>query len=206
MTKVFLTVNGGSKISKAITQSKADIGVESGNKVPEDFIPEFVDYPFTKDYLGFEDHIKTVKHYRPFLAVCPDIEKSNNIDMRLKQAEKLDKYCDNVVVISKVKDLQPVDIPDKFVVGIPNQPKFGSNGCHPLWKYRNCNRVHVLGGSPSTHVNYRFLNVFSLDSSSVLPAASFGDVWENGGWVEYSDISYYDRVRLSLNNIFDSWN
>jgi len=203
---VILTVNGGKKICKSIENTEALIGVESGNNLPQNFQPKFVDYPFTKEELGFEYHLKKVKEFEPKYAVAPDLENSDKIDLRLRQTEQLNQYADNVIFITKIGQLHPRDVPNKFVVGFPNQPKFGSNGCWPSFAYRECDRIHILGGSPLTYPQVRFLNVVSVDSASLVKAAAFGNYYEGNSWLEDGDLSYYERIEISLNNIYEYWN
>lgn len=202
----FVTVNSGKKMAKTIHESKAKIGVESLNTVPEGYLPKFVDYPFTKEQASFEDHFETVRKYSPKMAVTPDIEHEENINKRLRQAEKLKEFADYVIVITKVEKLNPSSISEDYVVGVPNQEDFGSNRVHDIEDFERSGKVHILGGSPSTYSKFSNCQVFSCDSASILKGASFGDTWTAEKWVNKPELSYYERVAKSIENIWCFWN
>lgn len=204
MVDVISTVIGGQKTAEAIAESKALLGFESGNAEPNR-LPDFVDYPFTKEDVGFRQHLYMVQKYEPRYAVAPDIEKGLQLSEAIRMADELSKFAEEVIVVPK--SVQPQDVPDRFIVGLPNQPKFGSNGGNTVWSYNRAERVHILGGSPASQLEKaRYLdNVVSVDSASPLKAAKFGDIWDDG-WQERPDLTFYQRITLSMNNLHARWN
>lgn len=202
---VIITANGSTDLSRAAFRGGALVGYESGNTRPPEEIPvEFVDWPFTKDDVSFEEHLEVVKRERPRYAVAPDIEDSDNLDEILAQADALAEYAQIVIVVPK--DVKPDMVPSRFRVGIPAQERFGDVPW-PMWEYRGCGDVHILGGSPKRQKELAgyLESVDSVDSTSPQKGAKFGDVWKGDHWEEL-DTNYYDRIEQSMNNCLRMWN
>lgn len=204
-TDVIITANGSTDLSRAAFRGGALVGYESGNTRPPEEIPvEFVDWPFTKDDVSFEEHLEVVKRERPRYAVAPDIEDSDNLDAILSQADRLAEYAEVVIVVPKA--VKPDSVPSRFRVGIPAQDRFGGMPW-PVWEYRGCGEVHILGGSPKRQqeLSEYLEQVNSVDSASPAKGAEFGDIWTGDGWDEL-DTNFYDRIEQSMNNCLRMWN
>ena len=204
-TDVIITANGSTDLSRAAFRGGALVGYESGNTRPPEEIPvEFVDWPFTKDEVSFENHLEVVKRERPRYAVAPDIENDSNFSLRINQADILAEHAEIVIVVPKA--VKPREVPDRFRIGIPAQEKFGGVPW-PVWEYRGCGEVHILGGSPKRQQDLASYieRVDSVDSTSPQKGAKFGDVWTGDGWEEL-DTNYYDRIEESMENCLRMWN
>jgi hypothetical protein len=204
-TDVIITANGSTDLSRAAFRGGALVGYESGNSRPPEEIPvEFVDWPFTKDDVSFADHLEVVKRERPRYAVAPDVEDAEELDTAISQADRLAEYADVVIMVPK--SVKPSVIPERFRVGIPAQERFGGMPW-PVWEYRGCGEVHILGGSPKRQKELAayLQRVDSVDSTSPQKGAKFGDVWTGEEWEEL-DTNYYDRIEQSMNNCLHMWN
>jgi len=195
-------------MSQAIYNSKGELGVESGNSTPEGFEPKFIDYPFTKDDVTFEDHLGKVKRYRPELAVSPDVEKGRTLDEAIKKGDRLLKYADDVVIVPKT--VRPREIPERFVVGYPNAT-FGSDDTfNQLRHYKEADRIHILGGTPLRQQKrvsqLGESRIFSVDTASFQIDAQYGAVWTGTRWVERPDLGLYERVTATLDNMWGYYN
>jgi hypothetical protein len=202
---VIITANGSRDLSRAAFRGGALIGYESGNGRPPNEIPvEFIDWPFLKDDVSFEDHLETVKRERPLLAVAPDIEDESEVNETISKADQLAEYAEIVIVVPKA--VKPSEIPDRFRVGIPAQERFGGVPW-PLWEYLGCGDVHILGGSPKKQreISNYLEEVASVDSASAAKAAKFGSVWMGDSW-KTLNTNYYDRIEKSMKNSLKMWN
>lgn len=202
---VIITANGSTDLSRAAFRGGALIGYESGNSRPPDDIPvEFVDWPFTKDDVSFAEHFEVVKREQPRYAVAPDVEDAGELEQVLHQADLLANHAEVVIVVPKA--VKPREIPERFRVGIPAQERFGGLPW-PVWEYRGCGDVHILGGSPARQQELESYleRVDSVDSASAAKGAEFGDIWTGEGWEEL-DTNFYDRIEESMNNCLKMWN
>lgn len=94
---VVLTVNGGDEISRAVADSPALLGFETGRyRPPDDLSVGFCDWPFTHPNATFEDHLDIVREERPKYAVAPDVEGDYDLRAVLSLARKLDQYWSDV--------------------------------------------------------------------------------------------------------------
>lgn len=185
---------------KTVKKSPAILGIEASYNLRDPQL-DFVDYPFTKDNFGFEEHLQVVKEVKPKYTVAPDVEKGLKLKEAIRMADQLQDHAENVIMVPKC--VKPEDIPDRFVVGYPNQPKFGSNGNNMLYDFQKAERIHILGGSPTRifqALHYLGKKSVSCDTSSIWTAGSYGKVWTGGSWTERPDLEYYERVLRSLQN------
>jgi len=204
---VIMTVQGASEgTTRAIERSPALLGWETGNTDP---LPnanvEFLDWPFTHDDPSLEDHIAAAKEHRPRYAVAPDIEGDWTLDRVLDAAAELDEYAETVIVVPKA--VPPNRVPDRYRLGLPNQPAWGSDGSWPKWEYAD-RRVHVLGGSPTDQREEvgAYTTVGSVDGANVAAYAKYGRIWTPTGQIEQPGRSYYERIEASLTNVWRAWN
>lgn len=203
---VVLTVNGGGEISRAVAESPALLGFETGRyRPPEDLSVGFCDWPFTDPEATVEDHATVVQEECPKYAVAPDVEGEWDLRDVLSVARELDRNAEHVIIVPK--DCKPGRIPEKYLIGYPNQPNYGSNGSWMRNSYPNDHPVHVLGGSPDDQFDVSdYLTVRSVDGANVTRYAEFGRIWTPGRQLERPDLTYYERIRESLANIHAMWN
>ncbi len=187
---------------RAAHRGGALVGVNSSVEPPDDIPVEFVDWPFLEDDFDFQAHLNVVKRHNPSYAVAPDIQSPDEFDSVISQADQLDEHAETVIVVPK--GVKPNRIPSRFRVGLPAQDRFGGVPW-PVWDYRSCGSVHILGGSPARQNELsHYVNVKSVDTASPLKAAQFGSVW-NDGWGE-EGYNYYDRIERSMGNLVKKWN
>lgn len=200
---VIVTACDGDDMPRAAYRGGALVGMASSKTRPPDEIPiEFIDWPFLEDDPSFENHLDVVKRENPTYAVAPDISDASDREETLRKADILNQHAETVIVVPK--GVKPDQVPPRFRVGMPAQDRFGGVPW-PVWDYRNCDSVHILGGSPNRQQELsHYVNVDSLDTASPLKAAKFGNVWD-GKWQE-SSFNYYDRIEESMWNLIHHWN
>lgn len=203
---VVLTVNGGDEISRAVADSPALLGFETGRyRPPDDLEVDFCDWPFTDPDATFEDHLAVVREERPKYAVAPDVEGDHDLKTVLWMAKKLDRYAEHVIIVPKA--VEPGRVPERYTIGYPNQPAFGSNGSWWRSAYPGDRPVHVLGGSPREQFGVAdYLEVGSIDGANITRYSEHGRIWTPGRQLERPDLDYYERIRESLANLHSFWN
>ncbi|WP_124176979.1 DUF6610 family protein [Natrarchaeobius halalkaliphilus] len=202
---VISTVNGGEEASWAIYRGGGLVGMESDNTRPPADVPiDFVDWPFSKDgEQSFEDHLQVVKEEKPMYAVAPDVENGRDVSTVLEYADQLDSHAGVVIVVPK--DAHPEDVGDDYRIGIPCQDRFGGVPWS-IWEYRNCEQVHLLGGSPVRHADFKhYVNVRSVDTASIVKAAYRGGFWNEGGWHK-DTLGFYGSLEASIDGMNRFWN
>lgn len=200
MIDVIMTVQNGNKLARVIEDSPALLGWETSNKDPgTEYNVEFCDWPFTADNPDPEEHIEATARHNPKYAVAPDIEKEWSLDDVVAIGDELADYAENVIVVPK--SVEPDYVPERFVIGYPNQPNWGTNGA--WWRAEYHRDVHVLGGSPDSQLDVAgYMPVKSVDGANIAAYAKYGRVWTPGGQLERPDIDYYERIRESLGNYY----
>lgn len=197
---VYSTATKGGKTATAISAAGVGLGYESGEVAPDGDV-QFVDYPFTKPSVGYDQHLAAVKQHRPELTVAPDIEDGRTLSTVVEQADELAQYADTVIVVPK--SVEPSEVPDRFRVGLP-LADYGSDSPWEIADFIGVGDVHVLGGPPDAqrHVVRSYVDVASVDGASVIRAANFYSVWRwPDGWTEAPESDYYERVTASLKNL-----
>lgn len=201
---VISTVNGGQDASWAIYRGGGLVGMESNNTRPPYDVPiDFVDWPFTRGSASFEDHLQVVKKEKPMYAVAPDVEGDVSVDQALEYADQLDSHAGVVIVVPK--DAHPEEVGEDYRIGIPCQDRFGGVPWS-IWEYRNCKQVHLLGGSPVRHQEFKnYVNIRSVDTASIVKAAYRGGSWREGGWYK-ANIGFYESLEASIDGMNRFWN
>jgi hypothetical protein len=198
MADVIVTVPCQGEYSTAISKSPAKLGYPS-HKTNIDIKPYFLDFPFTVEGANFDDHLKMVKKHKPKIAVSPDIEKGLTLEDAISQADELLRYADDVILVPK--SVKPELIPDRFRVGL-TLANYGTSAPWWIWDYRECQSVHLLGGSPNRQIRAinHGLKVDSLDTSTLSIICKYG-IWKNGLTVDAPEgWDYSKRVIESLKN------
>lgn len=140
---VICTTFGGQDAVAAMERAGVIVGQESMNDAPDWATVDFLDFPFTKPGTSrskFQHHLAVTKEVQPRLVVAPDIEKDLSLKAGLAMADELAKYADTVIVVPK-ENAHPGDIPDRFRVGFPSQPDFGTGSPWGVWEYADCDEI-----------------------------------------------------------------
>jgi hypothetical protein len=195
---VVMTIKGDGDTATAIRNSPAHIGIESSHTWPFDERPHFVDYPFTDPDATFADHLEAVKRLKPALAVAPDVEKGRETKAVIDQADKLLAHADDVIIVPK--DCHPTNIPDRFRVGL-TVGSFGSMAPWGVFQYRECESIHILGGTPTQQLAVidHGLNIDSMDSYTLGVRAQYG-LWDGKAKDAPDGWDYQKRLQESLTN------
>jgi len=201
--EVYMTVNGGTETAETIRRSAGRVGVESSNTWPLSTPPQFVDFPFTDPNAGFDEHLASVKRWKPKLTVAPDVEHGRSLSQVVDMADRLAEHAEAVIIVPK--ECHPTDIPNRHRVGL-TVGSFGSMSPWGLWQYRDAGPVHILGGTPTEQlaVGWHGIDVASVDSFTLGMRARFG-LWDGGAKDADENMDYYDRLETSLNNYVQAW-
>jgi hypothetical protein len=202
--RVYFTANGSRDASLAAYRAGADVGMASTSYRPPEGLPvRFVDWPFL-DLAADEadpmqllaDHLDVVRRERPHLAVAPDVDGTFPPPIAFAAADRLADYAREVVVVPKT--ILPSEVPERFVVGLPCQRRYGPAPWR--WReYRQCGAVHLLGGSPQQHIELlNYLPVRSVDTTTPVFSALHGSHWEaaSRSWVK-EDLGFAGNVEVS---------
>lgn len=217
---VVMTTQGGAGVARAVRETgRALLGIPSHKNVPSGYTVDFVDWPFEESAPSWNTHKAVVRRNRPRYAVAPDVERGRSLERVIDLADELRQYADCVIVVPK--EVAPAQIPDRFRVGLPFQPNFGTGGVEigqqtlgaatgntvRDFAGPDVGGVHVLGGAP--HDQLRIpdfdVDVRSVDTSLPLLYGRFGDVWFQEGRVEMDDLSLYERIEATLRNMLIAW-
>jgi hypothetical protein len=203
---VIFTARGSAEASRRVWRTGTKIGYESQNPRPPDrFNVDFVDWPFSKleDFSDmaelFDAHHNVVRSEKPRYAVAPDIDERVSFRDGIEWADELAEYAETVIVVPKT--VMPVEVPDRFRVGMPCQNKYD-----PFpWKwtdYQPVEEVHLLGGSPVVHreIMKYYVPVESVDTTVPITSAKYGDYWNGEKWSP-SDLGFYDCLARSYRHL-----
>ena len=196
--EVIMTIAGSGDTANAIRESDAHIGIESSKTWSFETSPHFVDFPFTDADATFQDHLDAVKTLSPNLTVAPDIESGRDVSEVTEQADRLLQHADDVILVPK--DCHPREIPNRFRVGL-TIGSFGSMAPWGIWEYRECESIHLLGGTPTQQLSVidHGLNIDSMDSYTLGVRAKYG-MWDGKAVDAPDGWDYERRLRESLNN------
>jgi hypothetical protein len=203
---VIFTARGSAEASRRVWRTGTKIGYESQNPRPPDrFSVDFVDWPFSKleDFSDlkklFNAHLNVVRSEKPRYAVAPDIDERVSFRDGIEWADELAEYAETVIVVPKT--VMPVEVPDRFRVGMPCQNKYD-----PFpWKwtdYQPVEEVHLLGGSPVVHreIMKYYVPVESVDTTVPITSAKYGDYWNGEKWTP-SSLGFYDCLARSYRHL-----
>ncbi len=164
----------------------------------------FIDIDW-KNY-NFEKHLNAVKLIRPKMTVARDIENINDFESIMKEAEILHKYCEDIIIVPKAKELinKLHIIPDKYMLGYSVPSKYGKTDIPPE-KFKN-RRVHLLGGRPDVQRHLAsIMNVVSADCNRFTLDAKFGDYFVGNKFIPHHIGGYENCLNASLVNINKIW-
>jgi len=204
MTEVYSTVQGRSQdTTEAIAESDALLGVESSKDWLDGYTPKFLDYPFTNPEATVQDHINVARRVEPRLTVAPDIEKGRTLSEAVEFGDELLTHADDVILVPK--SVPPEEVPDRFRAGM-SVGDFGSCASWGVWRYRDCDSVHILGGSPNQQLSIgQYLdNVASVDTATLGQRCRFG-MWDGKAVDAPDNYDYKQRLKMSLDNYAAAW-
>jgi hypothetical protein len=164
----------------------------------------FIDIDW-KNY-DFGKHIEIVQEKRPHLTIARDVECIFQLDGILKEAEKLQEFCDNVAIVPKDRLLHGRIgelIPKKFFLGYSVPTKYGGTPLH----FSNFLRpTHLLGGRPDVQRKIADkVPVYSVDCNRFTLDARFGDYFD-GEIFRPHPIGGYEQCLIdSVKNINLLW-
>lgn len=164
----------------------------------------FIDIDW-KNY-NFKKHLEAVIKYRPKLTVARDIVNINDLYDILNEAETLQKYCEQVIIVPKAIEL--IDklylIPEKFILGYSVPTKYGKTDIPPE-KFSN-RKVHLLGGRPDVQRTLaNKMNVVSFDCNRFTLDAKFGDYFVGNKFTPHINGGYVNCINDSILNINKIW-
>ncbi|NJB35287.1 DUF6610 family protein [Croceivirga sp. JEA036] len=196
--------------SKRVLEIASELGWEVGARYTNlRDIKTFKDIAFIdidwKNY-NFKKHLDAVKKVRPKMTVARDIENLDDLDMILKEAEQLEKYCKSIILVPKDKRLiDKLDLlPKKYILGYSVPSKYGKTEI-PVEKFRG-RKVHLLGGRPDVQRKLaRQLNVVSSDCNRFTLDAKFGDYFIGDRFVKHKIGGYENCIKDSILNINKIW-
>lgn len=154
----------------------------------------------------FARHLDVAAQTRPVLTVARDVEDISQLDLILKQADKLNRYARHVIVVPKDPRLAGVldeAIPPRFLLGYSVPTKYGGTALPPSAFKRP---VHLLGGRPDVQRRLASqLPVVSADGNRFTLDASFGDYFD-GERFRPHPVGGYDNCLIdSIRNINRLW-
>jgi len=155
-----------------------------------------------KDYNHIE-HLNTCKKIKPLFCTVKDVEKIEELEIILKYAENLKKYCGKVLLIPKIEfDLSKIDEDFWLAYSVPT--KYGKTSVPYSFFQRP---THLLGGSPKKQLECfkKLPNPVSLDGNIAMKISKFGkSIWqENHGIKQVSGC--YPSFELSLIKQKEFW-
>jgi hypothetical protein len=200
-----------------------DIAHEAGWKLgmrsdasPMKYPPMFIDIDYKKP--NFERHLEVVARYKPKYATVPDLSEettsTQEVDRALKQAERLQQYCEIVLLVPKLSE-QLALLPQDIAIGYSIPTSYGGAKYLP-WELAE-RRIHLLGGSPRKQMEcYLHLSaiatVMSADGNyAQLMATRYGQYWERHKWPKHPGVKnkekdlYAECWQWSCQNIYKYW-
>jgi ParB/RepB/Spo0J family partition protein len=148
----------------------------------------FIDIDF-KNY-RFDYHLENVKTFRPKYCTVIDImtedetagytTKFHTFDEVMEQAEQLNEYAENVIIIPKYDCIK--DIPDNYILGYSCPSSYGMTSVD--YKKFKGRKVHLLGGPWGVQRRYLQMmgeDVVSLDNNSMNRIAAVGSFYTTDG-------------------------
>lgn len=191
------------------------LGMRS-NSSATDLPQTFIDINYKK--FDFEKHVDVVAKYHPKYASVPDLSEKetsiNDIERAVKQAERLQEYCDIVLIVPKLSDQLPL-IPSQYALGYSIPTSYGGAKYLP-WELAG-RRIHILGGSPRKQMeSYLHLSsiatVMSADGNyAQSQAVRYAMYWKRNKWlyherkVEGGKDLYIECWERSCLNLMQEW-
>jgi hypothetical protein len=159
---------------------------------------------------NWELHLETVAEHRPKYAVVPDVMDPEEVQLALRRADELAKYCRRPILVPKSLGVV-ARIPVEYVIGVSVPTKYA--GFLPKTSQLVGREVHLLGGSPGQqrelwqYYTRTGVTVISTDLNSHNKASDFGSYWNGFKWCddERASIGKYKAFRKSCQGIMLMW-
>ncbi len=164
----------------------------------------FIDIDW-KNY-DFIKHRDIVATHMPYLTIARDVESIADLDVILKEAEILRRYCKHVAIVPKDKKLDgrlSELIPKEYLLAYSVPTKYGGTTISTSSFDRP---VHLLGGRPDTQRKIaEKLNVVSIDCNRFTYDAKFGDYFDGEIFRPHPTGGYAVCLSESIKNINKLW-
>lgn len=158
-------------------------------------------------HYNFEKHLEAVKQKRPLLTVAQDIEKHDQVETVLRQAQLLGKYVSFVIIVPKIRSIVKVfscSLGTKFVAGYSIPTRYGGTAV-PIKEFIG-HPVHLLGGRPDVQRDFaKKLKVMSIDSNRLTLDARYGDSFDGETFRPNAKGGLYNCISDSIVNINKLW-
>ncbi len=155
----------------------------------------------------FEQHLYAASKVRPSLTVARDIERMDDLDAVLKQAEQLGKFCNDVAIVPKAKELEgriSEFIPSSYMLAYSVPTRYGGTTLSPASFAGR--RVHLLGGRPDVQRRLAAqMQVVSIDTNRFTLDARFGDYFDGLRFRPHPIGGYERCIEDSIRNITGLW-
>lgn len=194
-------------------------------------VQKLIDSGFTIDFVDndFEDPDRdrirsAVDATRSEFVVLPDLYNCSDIDKTRSFGRELVTEYDVTPIIVPKCDVDEDEIPPDWIVGFSVPSGYGETDV-PIETWQH-HRVHLLGGSPRSQIQYANkavssdVDIFSVDGNSFAKASGFGNIinepveilddtgeLDNKAWVKDAD-GYTDwgqRIAVSLSRYYELW-
>ncbi|RWO68636.1 MAG: hypothetical protein EOS17_15070 [Mesorhizobium sp.] len=140
------------------------------------------------------------------LTVARDIERADDFDHIMREAERLEVHCQYVVIVPKeisLADSMEKDVPKKYIFGYSTPTKYGGTN---IDKDHFKRPVHILGGRPDIQRKVAdHMNVFSFDCNRFTYDARYGDYFDGTRFVPHPAGGYELCLNESIDNINKLW-
>lgn len=207
---------GNAHLSQIAYEEGWHLGMRSDASLGLDLPLTFIDIEYKKP--DFEKHLEIVARHRPKLATVPDLSEERvtvaDIDRALKQAERLQPYCEIVLIVPKLSG-QIEKLPPSIAIGYSVPSKYGG-AQYPIWELAN-RRIHLLGGSPRKQMQaYLHLSAIAMVTSAdgnypQKQAVNYAMYWQKNKWL-YHPLKdqggkglYQECWRWSCRNLMQAW-
>lgn len=154
----------------------------------------------------FLAHLEAAARVQPALTVARDVERLEDLDTILREAESLSRYCERVVIVPKDKRMEGrLDqlVPESFLIGFSVPTRYGGTPIRPETIDRP---VHLLGGRPDAQRRLaEVLKVVSLDCNRFTFDAAYGDYFDGEIFRPHPRGGYEACIEDSLANINRLW-
>lgn len=159
-----------------------------------------------KEY-SYPQHLSAARAVLPKVTVAQDVIDISDLGRILEQAEELNQYADEVIVVPKDKRLGESLtqlVPDQYLLGYSVPTKYG--GTELELDAFDRRPVHLLGGRPDVQRSLADkLNVVSLDTNRFTLDAAFGDYFDGQTFRPHPVGGYENCLKDSLRNINALW-
>jgi hypothetical protein len=207
------------RLSRIACETGWLLGMRSDSS-PTNLPQTFIDIDYKKP--DFEKHLEVVACYRPKYATIPDLSEENtsvaDVERALKQAERLQKFCQIVLIVPKLAEQLPL-IPPEYAIGYSIPSNYGG-ARFAIWEVEEHLKgrwIHLLGGSPRKQIE-AYLQISSIahvgsadGNYAQSQAVKYAMYWKRNSW-HYHELKgkgkkdlYLECWQRSCQNIMKHW-